>query len=105
MTEAFSVIFTTAGSRSEADRIAEALVSRRLAACVQISEVASTYRWNGQVTHEVEHLLLIKTAARMYKEVEAAIQELHSYEIPEIVQLPIEQGLDPYLNWVDESTR
>ena len=57
------------------------------------------------MTHEVEHLLLIKTAARMYKEVEAAIQELHSYEIPEIVQLPIEQGLDPYLNWVDESTR
>ena len=105
MTEASCVILTTAGSRAEADRIAEALVSRRLAACVQISDVTSTYRWYGKVMHEAEQLLLIKTAARLYREVEAAIQELHSYEIPEIVQLPIEAGLDRYLGWIDESTR
>jgi periplasmic divalent cation tolerance protein len=104
MAEAYSVILTTAGSRAEADRIAEALVSRRLAACVQISDVASTFWWNGKVTHEAEHLLLIKTAARFYKRVEAAIQELHSYEVPEIVQLHIDQGFDRYLNWIDEST-
>jgi periplasmic divalent cation tolerance protein len=105
MAETFSVILTTAGNRAEADRIAEALVSRRLAACVQISAVASTYSWYGKVTHQAEHLLLIKTAARRYKDVEAAIQELHSYEIPEIVRLPIEQGFERYLSWIDESTR
>jgi len=81
------------------------LVSRRLAACVQISDVASTYWWNGSLTHEAEHLLLIKTTTRLYKDVEAAILELHSYEIPEIVQVPVEQGFDRYLNWIDESTR
>jgi periplasmic divalent cation tolerance protein len=104
MAEAFCVILTTAGSRAEADGIAEALVSRRLAACVQISDIASTYRWQGEIMHEAEHLLLIKTVARLYEDVEAAIRELHSYEIPEIVQLPIEQGLDRYLNWIDEVT-
>jgi periplasmic divalent cation tolerance protein len=105
MAEPSCVILTTAGSRPEADRLAEALVSRRLAACVQISDVASTYWWNGKVAHEAEHLLLIKTVARLYKDVEAAIQELHSYEIPEIVQLPIERGSDSYLGWIDETTR
>jgi periplasmic divalent cation tolerance protein len=104
MAEPYCVILTTAGNRAEADDIARELVSRRLAACVQISDVASTYWWNGQLTHEPEHLLLIKTATRLYKDVEAAIQELHSYEIPEIVQLPIEQGFERYLRWIDEST-
>jgi periplasmic divalent cation tolerance protein len=104
MTEASCVSLTTTGSREEAQRIAETLVSRRLAACVQIAGISSTYRWKGKVTSEPEHLLLIKTASRLYKDIESAIQELHSYEIPEIVQLPIEQGLGRYLAWIEEST-
>jgi periplasmic divalent cation tolerance protein len=100
----YCVILTTAGGREEADRMADALVSRRLAACVQITEIASTYMWEGEVTRGAEWLLLIKTAARLYGAVESAILELHSYEVPEILQLPVEGGLDRYLDWIAENT-
>ena len=104
MPQEYCVMLTTAGNREAADRIAEALVSRRLAACVQIADIASTYMWNGEVTKDAECLLLIKTAAHLYKQVEAAILEMHSYEVPEIIQLPVVQGLDRYLDWLAEST-
>ena len=101
----YCVVLVTAGSHDEANRLAEMLVERRLAACVQVTDIASTYRWQGQVTRAAECLLLIKTAARLYLEVEAAILANHSYEVPEIVQIPIEQGLDRYLGWIDENTK
>jgi periplasmic divalent cation tolerance protein len=104
MPEPGCVILTTTGNREQADRIAETLVSRRLAACVQVTDVASTYRWKGKVTKDSEFLLLIKTAERLYKDVEAAILEIHEYEIPEIVELPITRGLDRYLDWIGDST-
>jgi periplasmic divalent cation tolerance protein len=104
MSSPYSVILTTAGSQDEADRLAEMLVSRQLAACVQIANIASCYRWKGAVTKEAEFLLLIKTAAHLYSAVEAAIVENHSYEVPEVIQLPIEQGLDRYLGWILENT-
>ena len=104
MTERYCVILTTAGSEEEADRLAEMLVARRLAACVQTTNIASCYRWKGQVTKENERLLLIKTAAHLYSAVEAAIVENHSYETPEIIEMPIERGLDRYLGWIDENT-
>ncbi len=103
MTGSYCVILTTAGSQDEADRLAELLVSRRLAACVQIANIASTYIWKGKVTQSAEFLLLIKTAASRYQEVETAIVENHSYEIPEIIQLPVEQGLDRYLGWISDN--
>ncbi len=105
MHNAYSVILTTAGSEDEANRLAEMLVSRQLAACVQIASIASCYKWKGQVTREPEQLLLIKTAAHLYPQVEAAIVENHSYEVPEVIQLPVEQGLDRYLSWIAENTR
>ncbi len=105
MHNAYSVILTTAGSEDEANRLAEMLVSRQLAACVQIASIASCYKWKGQVTREPEQLLLIKTAAHLYSQVEAAIVENHSYEVPEVIQLPVEQGLDRYLSWIAENTR
>ncbi len=104
MSNLYCVILTTAGSQDEANRLAEMLVSRQLAACVQIANILSCYRWKGAVTREVEFLLLIKTAAHLYGAVEAAIVENHSYEVPEVVQLPIEQGLDRYLGWISENT-
>ncbi len=104
MSSPYCVILTTAGSQEEASRLAEMLISRRLAACVQIANILSCYRWKGAVTKEAEFLLLIKTAAHLYPAVEAAIVENHSYEVPEVVQLPIEQGLDRYLGWISEST-
>jgi len=105
MPESGCVILTTIGNREQADRLAETLISRRLAACVQMTDVASTYRWNGEVTKDSECLLLIKTVERLYTDVEAAILEIHAYEIPEIVQLPITRGLDRYLDWIADSTR
>ena len=104
MPESGCVILTTTGNREQADRIAESLVSRRLAACVQITDVASTYWWKGGLTKDSECLLLIKTVQRMYDAVEAAILEIHEYEIPEIIQLPITAGLDRYLDWMEANT-
>jgi periplasmic divalent cation tolerance protein len=95
---------TTAGSVEEAERIAAALVERRLAACVQtIGPIASRYRWRGEVEAAEEWLLLAKTAAARYGDVEAAIRELHSYEEPEIVAVPIVAGSSGYLAWLGQS--
>ena len=104
MPESCCVILCTTSSRDEAEQLAELLVTRKLAACVQIAAVSSIYIWDGDLHRDAEHLLLIKTATRRYDEVEAAIRENHSYEVPEIVQLPIESGLPAYLDWISEST-
>jgi periplasmic divalent cation tolerance protein len=95
---------TTASSEEEAERIAAALVERRLAACVQVlGPIASKYRWKGAVESEREWLCLAKTEGSRYGEVEAAIRELHSYEEPEIIATPIVAGSEGYLDWVSES--
>ena len=104
MNESFCVVMTTTGSRGEAHDLAEMLVERKLAACVQLINITSIYRWNGELSKEPEMLLLIKTTMDRYHAVEAAIQEKHTYEVPEIVQIPIEQGLNTYLDWVRNST-
>lgn len=94
-------VLTTAGSAEEAERIAAALVERRLAACVQtIGPIRSRYRWQGAIEEAEEWQCLAKTEASRYAEVEAAIRELHSYEEPEIVALPIVAGSSGYLSWV-----
>lgn len=105
MAETHCTMLTTAGSQEEANRLAELLVTQRLAACVQITPIHSWYTWQGKVTHEPEYLLLIKTTAVRYPDVQAALLANHSYETPEIVQLPITRGLDRYLGWIDENTQ
>lgn len=98
------IVLTTAGSREEAEKIASALVERRLAACVNIvGPIQSIYRWQGKVESAAEHLLIVKTTAPMLDAVAGAIRELHSYELPECIQLPIESGTAEYLRWIDES--
>lgn len=104
MADSYCLILSTAGSRDEADRIAELLVTRRLAACVQVLPVSSFYIWQGELNRDAEHLMLIKTAAARYPDVESFIRENHSYEIPEIVKLPITGGLPAYLGWIAENT-
>ncbi|HVY96968.1 MAG TPA: divalent-cation tolerance protein CutA [Solirubrobacterales bacterium] len=97
-------VLTTTGSEEEAERIATALVERRLAACVQtVGPVLSRYRWRGAVEVEREWQCLAKTTAARYAAVEAAIRELHSYEEPEIVATPIVAGSAGYLAWLDEN--
>lgn len=98
------IVLTTAGSREEAEKIADALVERRLAACANIvGPIHSVYRWQGKVENAAEHLLIIKTTATLFDAVAKTIRELHSYELPECVQLPIENGSEEYLEWIGSS--
>lgn len=98
------LVLSTAGSREEAEKIAQALVERRLAACVNlVGPIQSVYRWQGKVETATEHLLVIKTTAGLFDAVAKAIRELHSYELPECIQLPIEAGSAEYMKWIGES--
>jgi periplasmic divalent cation tolerance protein len=98
------VVLTTAGSEEEARKIARALVERRLAACATlVPHVCSIYHWKGKIEEAREWLLLIKTTAAMFDHVREALGELHSYEIPECICLPMEDGSTGYLEWVAES--
>ncbi len=94
----------TCGSADEAEPIAEALVGRRLAACVQQTPIRSTYRWQGRVERDDEILLLIKTRRALAPAVEEAVRELHSYDVPAITAVPIVAGSHDYLGWIDDET-
>ncbi len=98
------IVLSITGSQEEARRIAQALVERRLAACVNIvGPIHSVYRWKGAVESAPEHLLVIKTTAAAFPRVRDAIRELHSYEVPECVMLSIEAGSEEYMKWIGES--
>lgn len=101
----YVTVLTAVGGAQEAKAIARALVERRLAACVQSVPIASCYAWNGKIHEDAEVLLLIKSRAALYPQIEAAIGELHSYATPEIVCLPIVAGARAYFDWIDEVTR
>ncbi len=95
------VVLMTAANREEAGRIAEELVSARLAACVQIlPEIQSVYRWQGKVERETEVLLLAKTIRGKFDELDRKVRASHSYETPEIVALPVTAISEPYLEWL-----
>ena len=100
------IVLTTAGSQEEAHNIAQALVDRRLAACVNIvPSLHSIYCWQGEVEQAEEWLLLIKTTATAFVRVREAITELHSYDLPECILLSIEDGSKSYLDWLGESVK
>ena len=95
------VVIMTAANAEEAERIAEALVGARLAACVQVlPEIRSVYRWKGEVARDTEVLLLAKTIRARFEKLEQAVRAIHSYETPEIVALPVTSASEPYLNWL-----
>ena len=95
------VVFMTAGNREEAERLAQSLVSKRLAACVQIlPEMQSIYWWQGQVENAREIPILAKTVQSKFAELEREVRSLHSYETPEIIALPITDASAPYLEWL-----
>lgn len=100
------LILTTTGNEAEARKIAHELVERRLAACVNIvPRIQSVYRWEGEVETAEEYLLLIKTTKDRDPEVQAAIRELHSYDLPECVVISVEGGSAQYLKWIEDSIR
>jgi periplasmic divalent cation tolerance protein len=97
------IVFTTAPTAEEADKLAKGIVESKLAACVQVlPEMRSHYSWKGEVVSEPEHLLLIKTIDEKFEELEAYLLEKHSYETPEIVAVEASKVSEGYLNWLEE---
>ncbi len=99
------LVYCTCPDHDTALRIAQVLVDRQLAACVNLLPgLTSVYRWQGQRQTALEVLLLIKTRRVVYPELEAALLGLHPYELPEIIAVPIEAGLPAYLSWIESGT-
>ena len=103
MTDKF-VVLVTCSTAAEARRIARAVVEAKLAACVNIfpSAVQSIYRWKGKVESARERLLLIKTSRKRLAKLQAAVERMHSYDVPEFIVLPIAAGSPAYLDWLEE---
>jgi periplasmic divalent cation tolerance protein len=99
------VVLVTCSSAKEARKIARAVVEQRLAACANIvtAPVHSIYRWKGRVESAKEFLLIIKTTRGRFAKLKAEVKRLHTYEVPEIIALPIASGATNYLNWISES--
>jgi len=96
------VILCTCSSAEEAEKLARSLVEARLAACVNvIPQIRSYYRWNGALESSEEYLLAIKSSVGLFETLRAHLAELHSYEVPEILALPVVAGAESYLNWLD----
>jgi periplasmic divalent cation tolerance protein len=100
------LVLTTCSSLEEARSIAQTLVERQLAACVNIApQIESVYRWQGEVETATEWLLLIKTTAEVFDRLRETLSELHSYELPECIAIPVEDGSAAYLEWMGQSVR
>lgn len=100
------VVITTVEKAQDSEQIARQLVERELAACVQVSApILSTYRWQGQIEQAQEQLLLIKTTRAAYAALEAALKQLHPYQTPEIIALPVVSGSVDYLAWLQASVK
>lgn len=101
----YIVVFVTASSRLEAEKIAQVLVEEKLAACVSLIPIHSIYTWESELCREDEWQLTIKTTLRQFEPLEIRIKQLHSYKVPEIIALPIIKGSVSYLNWISGATQ
>jgi periplasmic divalent cation tolerance protein len=100
------LVFTNLPDRAAAERLADMLVEKKLAACVNIlAPCRSVYRWKDAIEHDEEHPMLIKTTRERYPALEQALRQGHPYELPEIIAVPIERGLPAYLGWVAAETK
>ena len=100
----YCMVLTTCPNGKAAEELARGLVQEKLAACVQVEPITSVYTWEGKVEKQGEVRLVIKTRNTLYSKIEAFIQKHHGYEVPQILQIPIQDGLVNYLNWIDENT-
>lgn len=97
----FVIIFCTVPDPAMATKISTSLVEKKLAACCNtIAGITSVYRWQGKIENEREQLLIIKSTEEKYKQIEDEIRSLHSYQVPEIICMPVTQGNPAYLNWI-----
>ena len=104
--EEYIQVTTTTDRREEAEDIAKRLVEKRLVSCAQIfGPIKSIYWWKGNIEETKEWMIFFKTKRKLFKEVESAIKELHSYEVPEIIAVPIVEGSRDYLKWIEEETQ
>jgi len=100
------VVLVTVGSAQEAETIATALLEERLAACVNVtSPVRSLYRWEGRIADDREWQMVIKTQARLFEALAARVRALHSYDVPEIIALPVLAGTTDYVDWIQNETK
>lgn len=100
------IVYITAPNEEEAAKIAQTLVEERLTACVNIVKgIRSIYRWQGRIEDDAEVLMVVKTKKSLFKDLSARVKELHSYEVPEIIALPIIDGSEEYLKWLLASLR
>ena len=100
----YCIILTTCPDSEEANQLASKLIEQKLAACVQLSQIKSYYYWDNSTHADPEIKLLIKTRSTLYETVEKFIKKHHSYEVPQIVQIPVMKGYEEYLDWIDENT-
>jgi periplasmic divalent cation tolerance protein len=102
----YIIILTTVPDEQEGRKMARLLVQDHLAACVTLSPASlSIYRWEGAITEEKEHILIIKTRRDLFPQIEKKIDENHPYDIPEIIAFPVVEGSRNYLDWVEEETK
>jgi periplasmic divalent cation tolerance protein len=105
MENKYSVVITTTNSPDAAEKIAKALLENKLAACVQVTQIKSYYTWKNEMATDEEQILLIKSKHSDYADIEKCIKENHTYEIPEIIQVPVTNGLNAYLGWINDVTK
>ncbi len=102
----YIVIYITTSSVTEAKKIGRVLVEEKLAACSNIiSPIRSIYSWQGKICDDKEALMILKTKKKLFKQIVARVEKLHSYDVPEIIAMPIIEGSDKYLSWLNEETK
>jgi periplasmic divalent cation tolerance protein len=101
----YCLVYITAKDEAEASSISQALVSEKLAACVNLHPIKSIFHWQGEINQEDEVALLVKTRAELANEVISRVKELHSYEVPCVIILPLEKGNPDFLEWISQSTK
>ncbi len=100
----YTLIMVTASSREEAEKIATTLLERKLIACANIlGPVSSRFWWQGKIDSAEEYMIFMKTKRELFDQVADNVKQLHSYEVPEIIALPIVEGAKPYLEWINSS--
>lgn len=102
----FIQVFITVNDRSKAKKIAETLLEKRLAGCVQVNgPLSSLYRWEGNIVEDQEWLLIIKSSNELFPELEKEVKRIHPYEVPEILALPVSDGNEAYLKWLKKELK
>jgi len=103
---AYMVVLVATSSREEAEKIVDVLLKEKLIACANVlGPVSSSFWWKGKVDHTEEYIVFMKTEERMFEDLVESVRRVHSYEVPEIIALPIIKGFKPYLEWIGENIK